>query len=260
LKLQRIQKIEEYIRQHKSVKLDDLCLHFDVSKNTIRRDVNELEARSIIKKVYGGVILNHEESAIPVQQRQMSMRDEKLAIAARAAEFVRDGDIIILDAGSSTIHIIEHIKQKHHVTIITNSVLAVNAALPYENLHVIVTGGDLLRSTNSLVGQEVVEMLRKFNANTVFLAATSLSLEKGLTNSLTIETAVKKTMMQVSEQVILLVDHTKFDTVSLVKFADVQDVDVIVTDRMPPQKYFDYCAEHAQKIIVAEKEDPARPL
>ncbi|MCP4396472.1 MAG: DeoR/GlpR transcriptional regulator [bacterium] len=253
MKLQRIQKIEEYIRQHKSVSLDDLCRHFDVSKNTIRRDVTELEARNIIEKVYGGVILNHEEIPIPLQQRQMSMRNEKLAIAARAAEFVRDDDIIILDAGSSTIHIVEHLKQKQHVTIITNSILAVNAALPYDNLHVIVTGGDLLRSTNSLVGQEVVEMLRKFNANTVFLAATSLSIEKGLTNSLTIETGVKKTMMQVSEQVILLMDHTKFDTVSLVKFAELKEADIIITDQTPPQKYVDYCAEHAVQTIIAER-------
>jgi len=251
LKLQRIQRIEDYIRQHKSVSLDDLCQHFDVSKNTIRRDINGLEARNIIKKVYGGVILNAEEMPIPLQQRQVSMRDEKLTIAAKAAEFVRDGDIIILDAGSSTFHIVEHLKQKQHVTIITNSTLVLNAALPYENLHVIVTGGDLLRSTNSLVGQEAVDMLRKFNANTGFIAATSLSLDKGLTNSLTIETEIKKTMVEVSEQVILLVDHTKFDCVSLVKFADVEDVDVIITDQSPPQRYIDYCAEHAKEIIIA---------
>ena len=251
VKLQRIQRIEEYVRQHKSASLDDLCQHFDVSKNTIRRDVNELEARNIIKKVYGGVILNHEETAIPLPQRQSSMRDEKLAMAAKAADFVRDGDIIILDAGSSTVHIVEHLQQKQHVTIITNSVPVVNAALPYDNLHVIITGGDLLRSTNSLVGPEGVEMLRKFNANTVFLAATSLSIEKGLTNSLTVETEIKKTMMQVSEQAILLVDHTKFDSVSLVKFAELNEVDVIITGQTPPQNYLDYCNKYGKRIIVS---------
>ena len=252
MKLHRIQKIEDYVRQHKSVSLDDLCQHFDVSKNTIRRDVNELEARKIIKKVYGGVILNHEEVAIPLQQRQISMRGEKLAMAAKAADFVQDGDIIILDAGSSTVHIIEHLKQKQHITIITNSVPVVNAALPYENLHVIITGGDLLRSTNSLVGPEGIETLRKFNANMVFLAATGLSIEKGLTNSLTAETEIKKTMMQVSEQVILLVDHTKFDTVSLVKFADLKEINVIITGQTPPQKYFDYCNKYGKQILVSE--------
>ncbi|PID56184.1 DNA-binding protein [candidate division KSB3 bacterium] len=251
VKLQRLQQIEEYVRRRNSVSLDDLCRHFDVSKNTIRRDMNELEARNIIKKVYGGVIFNHKETAIPLQQRQISMKDEKLAMAARAAEFVNDGDIIILDAGSTTVHIIEHLRQTQQVTIITNSVPVVNAALPYDNLHVIITGGDLLRSTNSLVGQEGVEMLRKFNAHTVFLAATSLSLEKGLTNSLTVETEIKKTMMQVSEQVILLVDHTKFETVSLVKFADLNQVDAIVTDKMPPESYFHYCHKHGKDIIVS---------
>jgi DeoR family myo-inositol catabolism operon transcriptional repressor len=85
----------------------------------------------------------------------------------------------------------------------------------------------------------------------VFLAATSVSLTKGITNSSTIEIEIKKTMMDVSEQIILLVDHTKFDTVSLVTFAELKDIDILITDSTPPPNYFHYCAEHNVKIIVA---------
>ncbi|PIE35639.1 DNA-binding protein [candidate division KSB3 bacterium] len=252
MKLQRIQKIEEYLREYGSVSLDELCRQFGVSKNTIRRDVNELEDRKIVKKVYGGVVLNDEDAPIPLSQRQMTMKDAKSAIAAIAAEFVNDGDIIILDAGSTAVQMVEHLKQKQRVTIISNSIPVINAALGYENVNIIVTGGDLLRSTNSLVGQEAVAMLRKLNANTVFLAATSVSLEKGITNSSLIETEIKKVMMEVSSQIVLLVDHTKFDTVSLVTFSDLKDVDIVVTDKKPPQTYSDYCHQHGGKIIVAE--------
>jgi len=253
LKLQRIQKIEDYIREHGSVSLDELCRQFDVSKNTIRRDMNELEARNIVKKVYGGVVLNDEDAPIPLSQRQMTMKGAKAAIAAKAAEFVKDGDIIILDAGSTVVQIVEHLKQKQRVTIISNSIPVINAALGYDNLHVIVTGGDLLRSTNSLVGQEAIAMLKKLHANTVFLAATSVSLEKGITNSSLIETELKKVMMEISSQTILLVDHTKFDTVSLVTFSDLRDIDVVITDESPSPPYFEYCRQHGGTIVVAER-------
>lgn len=251
MKLQRIQKIEEYVKKYGSASLDDLCRQFDVSKNTVRRYIHELEARRIVKKVYGGVILNNAEAPIPLSQRQLTMQAEKAAIAEKAAEFVNDGEIIFIDAGSTTVRTVDHLKNTHNVTIITNSVPVLNAALVYEQLHLIVTGGDLLRPTNSFVGQNAVAMLRKLNANTLFLAATGVSLSKGITNSSTIETEIKKVMIEVSEQVILLVDHTKFDTVSLVTFADFKDIDVVITDQAPPSAYFQYCAAHDVEVIVA---------
>jgi DeoR family myo-inositol catabolism operon transcriptional repressor len=199
------------------------------------------------------VILNDDEATIPLSQRQMTMKGAKSVIAAKAAEFVNDGDIVVIDAGSTTVHVVEYLKNKGHITIISNSIPVINAALAHEHLHVIVTGGDLWRSTNSLVGQEAISMLKKLNAHTVFLAATSVSLEKGIANSTLIETEVKKIMIEVSEQTILLVDHTKFDTVSLVTFSDLKDIDVVITDQPPPQKYFDYCAQYDGKILVAEQ-------
>jgi DeoR family myo-inositol catabolism operon transcriptional repressor len=241
------------VKNYGSASLDDLCKQFDVSKNTIRRDINELEARQIVKKVYGGVILNDEEAPIPLSQRQMTMRPEKTFIAEKAAEFVNDGDIIVIDAGSTTVHVVEYLKNKHHITIITNSVPVLNAALAYEQFHIIMTGGDLLRSTNSFVGLNAVSMLKTLNANTVFLAATGVSLSKGITNSSTIETEIKKIMMEVSEQSILMVDHTKFDTVSLVTFADLKDIDRVITNQTPPPEYLQYCVENDVKIIIASQ-------
>ena len=253
MKLQRIQKIEEYVKKHGSASLDDLCERFDVSKNTIRRYINELEERRIVKKVYGGVILNNKEASIPLSQRQLTKQAEKAAIAEKASEFVDDGDIIVIDAGSTTVRVVGHLKNKRNITIITNSIPVINATLTYEQFHVIVTGGDLLRPTNSFVGQNAVSMLRKLNANTLFLAATGVSLSKGITNSSTIETEIKKAMIEVSEQVILLVDNTKFDTVSLITFSDLKDIDVLITDQAPPPNYLQYCASHNVEVIVANQ-------
>jgi DeoR family myo-inositol catabolism operon transcriptional repressor len=252
LKVHRIQQLEEYIRSRGSASLDELCRQFDVSKNTIRRDIQELESRQIIKKVYGGVLMNDDTLPIPsISQRQVRMPGEKAQIGQKAVEFVHDGDVIIIDSGTTTVHVIERLQHKHNITIITNSIPALNAAALYQQLHVIVTGGDLLHSTNSLVGPEAIAMLKKLNANRLFLAVPGISLTKGITTHSRIEAEIKKTMMEVSEQVILLADHSKFDTVSLVTFASLKEIDVIITDQSPPPDYCSYCAEQQVQIAVA---------
>lgn len=253
MKLHRIQQLEEYIKSRGSASLDELRRQFNVSKNTIRRDIQELESRQIVKKVYGGVVINDEKLPIPsISQRQVRMPHEKALIGQKAAEFVKDGDVVIIDSGTTTVHVIEHLSQKQNITIITNSIPALNAAALYPQLHVIVTGGDLLHSTDSLVGLEAISLLKKLNANRLFLAVPGISLSKGITTHSRIEAEIKKAMIEVSEQIILLADHTKFDTVSLVTFANLKDIDVIISDQSPPPAYCRYCAEQQVQIIVTE--------
>jgi DeoR family myo-inositol catabolism operon transcriptional repressor len=254
VKLQRIQQIEEYLKTHGSASLDELCHHFDVSKNTIRRDLNELESQGSVKKVYGGVIWNEESRIIPtIAQREITMRKAKATIARKAAEFVSDNDIIMLDSGTTVVQMIGHLTTRRNLTIITNSVPVLNVVLAYNQFHVIVTGGDLYHPTASFVGMEAISWLKRLNASTLFLAATGVSLNKGITNYSTIEAEMKKAMIEISERVVLLVDHTKFDVVSLMAFADFKDIDMIITDIALPAEYEHYCAEHQVQILVASE-------
>jgi DeoR family myo-inositol catabolism operon transcriptional repressor len=255
VKLRRRQQIEEYVKTHGSASLDELCQHFDVSKNTIRRDMNELETRGLVKKVYGGVVWNHNETTLipSIAQREVTMQEAKSKIARKAAEWVHDHDIIILDSGTTVVQMVEHLITRQNLTIITNSVPVLDATSAYEQFHVIVTGGDLYHPTASFVGMEAISWLKRLNARTVFLAATGISLIKGITNYSTIEAEMKKAMMEISERIILLVDHTKFDVVSLMTFADLKDIDVVITDTPPPENYRVYCAEHAVEIVVANQ-------
>ncbi len=251
MKLQRIQHIEAYIRQHGSVSLDELCEQFNVSKNTIRRDIRELEDQGIVRKVYGGVIFNDERTLIPsTAQREVTMHAAKTRIAQKAAEFVHDNDIIVVDSGTTTVHTLEYLRHKKNLTVITNSVPALNMASAYEQFHVIVTGGDFYRPTDSFVGLEAIAMLKRLNANILLLAATGVSLTKGITNYSTIESEIKKAMMEVSERIILLLDHTKFDLISLVTFAELKDIDILITNKALPSEYVRYCVKHNVEIIV----------
>ena len=233
MRTKRIDSIEQYILEQKSVSLDTLCEQFAVSKNTIRRDIDTLVKKGTIKKVYGGVTV---AEAPPYAA-------EKDTICKMAAGFVNDGDIIYIDTGTTCINMIDYISHKE-CTIITNSVQVCLKAIPYPNLTLISLPGTLKRETLSFVGNEVIDYLKTYNITKAFMACTGLTIANGLTNATREEYTVKKAVIENSHTHFLLADHTKFGHFSLMTYCPLSQVDHIVTDEMPPQEYSDYCREN----------------
>src|SRR4051794_24735513 len=112
IKEKRIKKIQDYVLEHQSASLDELVKVFDVSKNTIRRDVQELVDRGELKKVYGGVSSIHKKLE-SFQERSVRNQEQKELIAKKAASFIEDGDFIFIDSGTTTIEMFEYLKEKH---------------------------------------------------------------------------------------------------------------------------------------------------
>lgn len=250
--IQRHEKLIDYIREKGSASLDELCEVFDVSKNTIRRDINELELKGLIDKVYGGVVALDSENVVPISFRKNEASTEKEKIGKAAAKLVNDGDVIIIDSGSTTVHMVKYLKNKKNVTIITNGIDVVNEAHTYGNLNMILTGGNLLRETNSLVGIDSIKIIKSLNAKTVFMAATGISIIKGLTNSSMIEAEIKRAMKKSAESMVVLADITKFGVVSLVTFAELYDADYIITDNNIDDEFVNYFIKNNIKLIIAE--------
>jgi DeoR family transcriptional regulator, myo-inositol catabolism operon repressor len=247
----RRNEIAEYLRLRNSASLEELCDRFKVSINTIRRDIDDLEEKGCLRKVYGGVIFAENSQVIPLSIREQELSEEKERIGKTAAELVNEEDIIIIDAGSTTKSMVKHLKDKK-VTIITNSINVLNQALPYESIEVILTGGTLLRETNSLVGKEVIDTITKFNANTAFIAATGVSLDRGITNSSIVEADIKTSILKSAHKHVLLVDHTKFNKVSLVSFAKLHQINTIITDEDVNYEYMEYFEKNNIKLIVCK--------
>src|SRR5690348_9288884 len=118
IKEKRIKKIQDYVNEHQSASLDELVEVFDVSKNTIRRDVQELVDRGDLKKVYGGVSVAHKKLE-SFQDRQVRNQQQKVLISEKASSFVEDGDFIFIDSGTTTIEMFNYLKDKN-LTIFTN--------------------------------------------------------------------------------------------------------------------------------------------
>lgn len=254
IKDKRINKIEEYIKEHKSVSLDELMEVFKVSKNTIRRDVQELVERDEFKKVYGGVAVKDEDRTAklePFQDRQVRHQKEKKIIAKAAAQFITDGDIIFIDSGTTTIELVEYLKEKN-VTVLTNNLNFILRALPFENLSIISTGGLLERKTNSFGSIKYIDFLNAYNIKKAFMASTGVSLTNGVTNASPLESELKTAVVNRSIESYLLVDHDKFDKYGLMTYCTLDNIDYLITDQMPNQTYKEYIESNGIKLVLAE--------
>lgn len=252
MRSQRIAEIEKYIYEQKNVSLDELCQIFQVSKNTIRRDVEEIIKNPDIVKTYGGVMLNGQSKKMLVSysERTIAHQEEKKAIAKKAASFVEDGDSIFIDSGTTTLYMLDDLLDKN-ITILTNNVEVIVRALPYENLRVISLSGTLNRKTCSFTGNSAARVLSSYNVKKAFMAATGISPENGATNSSPEETCIKEMAVQKSAETYLLADHTKFRVVSLLTFCQTEELTGIITDRLPDEDFRRYAANHHVELIVS---------
>ncbi len=252
VKHRRLKEIESFLMQRESASLDELCASFGVSKVTIRRDLSELEGLGIVKKVYGGVVLSSKaENLVPFFTRQEDREEQKGAIGRQAARLVEEGDIVLIDAGSTTASMVRFLNPDSRITIVTNSLSVMNEVAAVRNFRLIAIGGEYLHETNSMVGIEAIEAVGKLNAQKAFLGASGISLGKGITNSSSIEAEIKRAIISVSSRRILLADSSKFDRVSLVTFAELPQIDVLVSDEQPPAAYCEAIRKAGVELIVA---------
>lgn len=255
MRISRIDQLEQYILEHKAASIDSLCEVFDISKNTLRRDLEVLVGRGNIEKVYGGVIASENAASLPdlvsFHERAGRNFQSKLKIAALAASYVRERDIIFIDSGSTTMNIVDYLAHLSKVTVITNSIQVINKALSYPNINLIVLPGTLKRDTASLVGSSCVEYLEDYNIVRAFMACTGISIDAGICNASTEEYNIKKAALKKSQKHYLLADSSKFGRASLMTFGDMNQFDYILTDQMPDDAFCSYCSERDCVIEVA---------
>ncbi len=231
MRIQRIEDIERYVLDNGSVKLDTLCDIFEISKNTLRRDINEIIKNGTIKKVYGGVASTTQKKLTPYEERTDKNEIKKLEIALKAAELVEDNDIIYVDSGTTTCHMGLGLKDKK-VTVITNNLSFIEGALPYSNIEVVLLPGSLNRETKSFIGIDAERMLEKYNINKAFLATTGITLNNKVTNSSPEESKIKSIAVKNSEKNYVLMDDTKYNSMGLMTYTTLRDIDYIVTNTL----------------------------
>ncbi len=253
MRTKRIELIQQFINEKKSVSIDELCEHFQVSKNTVRRDIDTLVKSNLVTKVHGGVTALEDSSIvpelIPYEKRHIVALDEKDTICRLAADCIENGDIIFIDTGTTCLNIVDYISHKK-CTILTNSLQVCLKSVPYPNLTVIVLSGTLKRETFSFVGNTVTDYIKMYNIKKAFMACSGLSVENGVTNASTEEYLIKKVVTENCHMLYLLADHSKFDHFALMTYCSISQLDYLITNKEVPTRYLESFASNNVSVIT----------
>ncbi len=231
LSQERHQAILQLIEKQGAVKVADLCHRFGVSDMTIRRDLAELERAGLIRRVYGGAVSARGRSyEPPFLTRSGEYQAEKQRIGQAAAALIHDGDSLALDVGTTTLEVARHLKGKHNLTIVTNSLHIANVLADHPGMRLILTGGILRPNELSLIGHLAERAFQDFFVDKLFLGIGGVSFEAGLTEFNLEDALVKRAMLNMAKERILVADARKFGQVAFASVAPLSAIHKIITD------------------------------
>jgi DeoR family fructose operon transcriptional repressor len=248
---ERKQKILELIQLSGSMSTSELAKSVGASPITLRKDLAILESMGLLKRTHGGAMSKSLESRMELSfsEKTNFNLEEKVRIARRASEMIQVGDSIILDAGTTTLQIAKHIKDKIDINVLTNSVYNLLELAESPGIEVSLTGGGLRKISRSLIGPLAISSLNSIRAGKLFLGATGVSIEKGLTSPNMIEAQTKSAMIRAADTVILVVDHSKFEKTALGKFGEIEEVQILITDEKAPSEVIERIKQKGIEVI-----------
>jgi len=249
---QRRDKIIEMLNEDGTVKVSVLSQVFKVSEVTIRQDLEKLEQEGLIEREHGGAFLKN----LGQQVRDFALAnlinlDKKERIGKKAAEFIENGDTIILDSGTTTTEIARNIVDRRNLTVITNSINIVMILGSNPSINVILTGGEFKAPTLSLTGQKAADFFNGLHVDKLFLATAGISLKSGLTYPSLSDIAVKKAMIDSAETVYLVADSTKIGKGSLASLGALSLIHYLITDSEITEKDKEIFIQNEIDFIIA---------
>ncbi len=240
------------------VNVSSLAEHFDVTPETIRRDLAALDESGLVQRVHGGAVAaqNFQTAEEALDARLRSSPEAKAAIAEAAMQFLPNaGGSIFLDAGS-TVHAFANLLRAEHkaadLSVVSNSLPIALSLANEPATKVQLLGGTVRSITQAVVGDIALRTLALLRADVAFLGTNALTLEKGLSTADPQEAAVKSAMVTNSKKVVVLCDATKFGNEFLVNFAALRDVDVIITDDSAPTSFVEELRNHDIDVVLAD--------
>jgi DeoR family myo-inositol catabolism operon transcriptional repressor len=230
----------------------------EVSESTVRRDLDEMVVKGLVRRIFGGVVLNSDViPEPPFQTRQVTHRQEKDSIGRAAAAWVQDGDVVFIDGGTTTPFVIPYLLNHQNLTIITCGV-NVATAIPIhrDNISVILVGGALHLETQSITGPMALESLRIYGlrCNKALVACTAVSAQLGATNRTLERIPLKRMAMEISQQTAILADGSKIGKGALGIISSMDAIHMLITDSTAPQEELDRIQECGVKVVVADHE------
>lgn len=249
LGLERRQKIMDLLHRDNKVYVSELARQFNVTEETIRRDLEKLEKQELLHRSYGGAILSKSTGEDLSYNKRSSLNSEsKQSIASKAYDLINDGDTIMVDSSTTCQMLLQRLKGHRRITVITNSIRLMNDFIN-SDFTMICTGGTLRTNSCSLTGSLTCTALSHYFVDYALISCKGLVRESGIMESNESESDVKRLMIQQARHAILLVDHSKFDKPAFVQCDDFSHISYLVTDTPPDNKWQEFLADHHVRLI-----------
>lgn len=247
----RYKEIMKLLEKDNSVKASYLMKKFQVSFETVRRDLEYMEKCGFLRRVYGGAVLSKMESRVQnFSDREKEYINEKKQIAKIAVKYVKEGQSIALDYGTTTMEVARELKNNfENLTIITNSMIIASELSVMPKYTIIVTGGILNSNEFALVGSITSDLINRLHVNKAFISVGGVSVKKGLTDCFLQGIESQKNFISIADETIVVCTSEKFDCVSLTKICDIDRVNLIITDSGLQESVYDKYTQAGINVV-----------
>jgi DeoR family transcriptional regulator of aga operon len=250
--MDRLERLLHFVESRQRITVPEIVHEFSVSVATARRDLDALAGQGKVQRVHGGAIaVSKAPPEPPALQRAREQSEEKKRIGKIAADLIHDGDTVFLGAGTTVLEVAQHLRDRQNLTVITNSLLVINALADVPHINVLGLGGLFRKSELSFVGHITEHALAEIRVAKVVMGVRAIDVEEGLTEEFPPEAATNRAILKIGQQVIVIADHTKFGRVAGAVIAPATAMHVLVTDQDTPQNFIDALTTQGIRVLKA---------
>ena len=256
LKLERLERISDYVAENRYATVKELSEMLDTSPATIRRDIGTLSKQQKVIVAHGGIAYNEAKVSAEATFREKMQHnsEEKQRIAKAVCQFIEPGSTLIIDSGSTTIGMVPYISEIEDLNVVTNDVKLAASLADCVGGAVTMIGGSLRGGYHSTIGYYAEGMLSDMRADLCVIGTDAISMEKGFMISNLDEVGTKRAMIKAARKVIVICDHSKFKRESFVSFCDLDQADIVVTGEEVSSDISKEFEKIGVKLIVAKQE------
>ncbi len=235
---ERHKKIVELLNNKGEVRVNELSSLFEVSEVCIRNDLTELEGKGMLSRVHGGAISAYEPYYnMSLAQRSATNKEEKDEIAVKIADMIHDNQSIMMNAGTTPLAVMRKLINKKNITIITNSIVLALEGAKYKGLKIVLLGGNVDAEYQYVYGNLTLAQLDDYYADKFIMSADGIDALSGISTYYDQEAEICRKMIEHSKSTIAALDYTKIGRTALKKFADIEDIDCLVTNGNAVENY-----------------------
>lgn len=237
------------------VDVDGLALHFTVTPQTIRKDLNDLCEDGTLQRVHGGAVYHSNTTNYAYLSRRELAAEGKRHIGEAAAALIPDNSSVILNLGTTTEEVAGALRQHNGLMAITNNLNVAFILATAPGVEVVVAGGMVRKSDGGIVGAAAVDLIKQFKVDFAVIGASAIDKEGSLLDYDYREVRVSQAILQQARKCILVADVMKFERRAPVQIGHLRDIDIFVTDVQPPAEIVEICRQHSVELVLAEAEE-----